>query len=213
MTRVALYLRVSTREQTTDNQRRELEAWAAARGYTLDPRHIFEDAGISGAKGRDKRPGYDKALKAAVRKEFDVLAAWSIDRLGRSLRHLVNGLGDLQASGCDLYLHKQAIDTTTPTGRAMLGMISVFAEFEREIIRERVITGIDRVKATGKTRTGKPIGRPKIAAKAKANAVEALQAGKSVRATADLSGLSVGAVQRLRGELGMVAPAVAQVSV
>src|SRR4051794_40011496 len=118
--RAAIYLRVSTDEQTTTNQRRELEAAAEHRGW--DVITVYEDAGISGAKGRDKRPGLDAMLKDAVRRKFDVVMAWSVDRLGRSLSDLVGGLQELYGAGVDLYLHQQAIDTTTPAGRAMFQM-------------------------------------------------------------------------------------------
>jgi DNA invertase Pin-like site-specific DNA recombinase len=128
-TRVAFYLRVSTGEQTTENQRRELEAVAYHRGW--DVVAVYEDQGISGAKGREKRPQFDRMLKNAVRGKFDVLAAWAVDRLGRSLQDLVATLDELRAAGVDLFLHQQAVDTTTPSGRAMFGMLSVFAEFER----------------------------------------------------------------------------------
>src|SRR5687768_18144132 len=110
---VALYLRVSTGEQTTANQRLELETVARQRGW--DVVAVYEDQGISGAKGRDKRPQLDRMLKDAVRGKFDVLAAWAVDRLGRSLQDLVATLGELRAAGVHLFLHQQAVDTTTPS--------------------------------------------------------------------------------------------------
>jgi DNA invertase Pin-like site-specific DNA recombinase len=110
-----IYIRVSTDGQTTANQRRELEAVAGRVG-------IYEDAGISGAKGRDKRPGLDRLLKDATARKINMIAAWSVDRLGRSLQDLVGFLGELQAVGCNLYLQQQALDTTTPSGRAMFQM-------------------------------------------------------------------------------------------
>src|SRR6516164_5790868 len=130
--RAAIYLRVSTSGQTTDNQRLELERVAQQRGWQIVG--LYEDAGISGAKGRDKRPEFDRLLKDASRGKFDIVAAWSVDRLGRSLKDLVAFLSDLQATGRDLYLHQQSIDTSTPSGRAMFGMLGVFAEFERGMI-------------------------------------------------------------------------------
>ena len=145
--RVGIYLRVSTTGQTTENQRRELEAVAARCGWEVVG--IYQDAGISGAKGRDKRPGFGRLLKDATSRKVDMIAAWSVDRLGRSLQHLVGFLTELQALGCDLYLHQQAIDTTTPSGRAMFQMCGVFAEFERTMIRERVNAGIARAKDNG----------------------------------------------------------------
>ncbi len=151
---VALYLRVSTGTQTTENQRRELEAVAQRSGWEIV--EIYEDAGVSGAKGRDKRPAFDNMLKDATRRKFDMIMAWSVDRLGRSLQHLLSFITDLQAVGCDLYLHQQALDTSTPSGRAMFQMCGVFSEFERAMIQERVNAGLARAKAQGKT-----LGRPK----------------------------------------------------
>ena len=147
MKNVALYLRVSTKGQSVANQKRELEAVAKRSGWKIVA--VYEDAGISGAKGRDKRPGFDKMLKDATRRQFDVVAAWSVDRLGRSLQDLVASLSELHALGIDLYLHQQAIDTTTPAGKALFQMMGVFAEFERAIIRERVRAGLARAKASG----------------------------------------------------------------
>jgi DNA invertase Pin-like site-specific DNA recombinase len=145
--RVGIYLRVSTDGQTVENQRQELEAVAARSGWQIV--EVYKDAGISGSKGRDKRPGFDKLLKAATARQIDMVAAWSVDRLGRSLQHLVGFLNELQALGVDLYLHQQAIDTTTPSGKAMFQMCGVFAEFERSMIVERVNAGLKRAKAQG----------------------------------------------------------------
>src|SRR6516225_9208487 len=140
--RVGVYLRVSTGEQTVDNQREALTAVCQARGWRIVEEFI--DNGISGAKGRDKRPGFDRLLKAATRRRIDVVAAWSVDRLGRSLQDLAGFLGELNGAGCDLYLDRQAVDTTTPAGRALFQMLGVFAEFERSIIQERIHAGIAR---------------------------------------------------------------------
>jgi DNA invertase Pin-like site-specific DNA recombinase len=104
MKSVGIYIRVSTDGQTTANQRRELEAVAARSGWEIVG--IYEDDGISGAKGRDKRPGFDRLLKDATARKIDMVAAWSVDRLGRSLQHLLGFLNELQALGCDLYLHQ-----------------------------------------------------------------------------------------------------------
>jgi DNA invertase Pin-like site-specific DNA recombinase len=105
--------------------------------------------GISGAKGRDHRPGLDRLLKGVARREFDMVAAWSVDRLRRSLQHLVGLLGELHAKDVDLYLHQQGLDTSTPSGRAMFQMLGVFAEFERALIQERVRAGLARARAQG----------------------------------------------------------------
>ena len=196
--RCVFYLRVSTSEQTTQNQRIELERWSLARGY--DVVDVYEDHGISGAKGRDKRPQFDRMLKDAARRKFDVLGAWSVDRLGRSLQHLVETLGELHATGVDLYLHQQALDTTTPSGRAMFGMLGVFSQFEREMIVERVRAGISRAKLKG-TKSGKAIGRPAASNRKLELARDALIEGQSVRGAAVASKLSVGKVASIRREL------------
>ena len=147
MKRVGIYLRVSTGDQTTENQRLELEAVAARSGWEVVG--FYEDAGISGAKGRDQRPAFDRLIKDATARKINMIAAWSVDRLGRSLQDLVGFLNELQAVGCNLYLHQQALDTTTPSGRAMFQMCGVFAEFERCMIRDRVNSGLARAKANG----------------------------------------------------------------
>jgi len=150
----AIYLRVSTRDQTTLNQRLELERIALAKGWTLA--QVYEDHGVSGTAGRDKRAGFDNLLKDALRRRFDVLMAWDVSRLGRSLSHLVQALDDLHSNGVDVYLHQQAIDTTLPSGKALFQMCAVFAEFERAMISERVRAGLSRARAQGKT-----LGRPR----------------------------------------------------
>ena len=157
--KAALYLRVSTNDQTTENQERELRAAADRMGHEIV--EVYCDHAISGGKGRDKRPAFDRLHKDAARRKFDLIMAWSVDRLGRSLRDLVAFLDHLRATRVELFLHQQALDTTTPSGRAMFGMLSVFSEFERAIIRERIAAGMARAKANG-TKSGKAIGRPAI---------------------------------------------------
>jgi len=154
----AIYARVSTRNgQTTENQLRELRAVAKRHGWKVVT--TYTDDGVSGAKGRDKRPGLDALLTGVARREFEVVAAWSVDRLGRSLQDLIGTLNELRAKNVDLYLHKQGLDTSTPAGKAMFGMLGVFAEFEREIIAERIHAGLARAREQG-TKSGKPFGRP-----------------------------------------------------
>ena len=181
MKRVAIYLRVSTSKQDTDNQRRELEAVAARSGWHVE--RVYEDAGISGAKGRDKRPGLDAMLKAVNAKEFDMVAAWSVDRLGRSLTDLLGILQGLHDKGVDLFLHQQGLDTSTIGGKAMFQMLGVFAEFERGIIRERVNAGLARAKAKGKKLGRRPV-KPSIEARIrelKAGGMGILKIGRTVR--------------------------------
>jgi DNA invertase Pin-like site-specific DNA recombinase len=192
---VALYTRVSTDQQVTANQELELRSVAHRNGWEVV--ESFSDAGISGAKDRDQRPGLDRLMKGVARKDFDVVAAWSVDRLGRSLQNLVGFLADLHSKGIDLYLHQQGVDTTTPSGRAMFQMMGVFAEFERSMIRERVNAGLRRAKAQGKK-----LGRPMISNK-KADAIRsALMEGKQgIRKIAASLGTGVGTVARIRAEL------------
>jgi DNA invertase Pin-like site-specific DNA recombinase len=109
----------------------------------------FVDKGISGAKGRKQRPAFDALWKGAIRREFDVVMVWAVDRLGRSLSHLVNFLSEIHSKKVDLFIHQQGIDTTTPAGKALFGVMGIFAEFERSMIQERVMAGIKRVRATG----------------------------------------------------------------
>lgn len=193
--RAALYLRVSTGEQTTENQRLELARVAERCGWEVV--EVFEDHGISGAKGRDKRPAFDRMCKDATRRQFDVVLAWSVDRLGRSLQDLGAFLGELHAVGTDLYLHQQGIDTTTPAGKAMFQMMGVFAEFERAMIQERVKAGMARVKASGPREGKKAIGRPKVGTETE-DAIRALRAeGKGIRKIAREVGVGTGTVQRV----------------
>src|SRR5262249_4730928 len=153
------YLRVSLKDkdQTTENQRLELEAVAARLGHEIIG--IYEDKGISGAKGRDKRPAFDRLHRDATSRKFDIVMAWSIDRVGRSLQDLLHFLEHLHAKQIGLYLHQQNIDTTTPAGKLMFQMCGAFAEFERNLIRERVLAA--RAKTKG-TNSGKAIGRPEL---------------------------------------------------
>ena len=151
--RCAIYTRISTDTQTSENQLMELRQIAASKSLTIV--REYTDHGISGAKGRVGRKGFDELIKGATRKEFDIILAWSVDRLGRSLTDLLSFLNEIQSVGCDLYLHQQGLDTSTPAGKMMFQMCGVFAEFERGMIRERVIAGQNRAKAQGKH-----IGRP-----------------------------------------------------
>jgi DNA invertase Pin-like site-specific DNA recombinase len=189
--RAALYLRVSTGDQTVENQRRELEAAAAQRSWAITA--TYADEGISGAKGRDKRPGLDAMLKDATRGKFDVAMCWAVDRMGRSLADLVGTLQELHGAKVDLFLHQQAIDTTTPAGRAMFGMLGVFAEFERSMIQARVNAGLARAKAAGVK-----LGRPKVPAKVEAAILERLAAGTGILKTARELGIGTGTVQRIQ---------------
>lgn len=193
--RIALYTRVSQDSQTTENQRRELMAVAERLGWEVVAE--FTDHGISGSKGRDKRPGYDALMKAVARREIDMVASWAVDRLGRSLQNLVTFLTEINAKGVDLYLHQQALDTSTPSGRAMFGMLSVFADFEREMI-------ISRIKA-GLARSTKRSGRPPLDAEKVERIKRSLAKGTSINATAKRLKVGVATVHRVKQQMALAA--------
>lgn len=188
--RVALYLRVSTNDQRVDNQRRELLQVCKRNGWEVVS--TFVDEGISGAKGRRDRAGYDSLLKSITRREVDLIAAWSVDRLGRSLTDLLGFLGEIHSKGCDLYLHQQGLDTSTPAGRAMFQMMGVFAEFERAIIRERIMSGLSRARAEGRK-----LGRPTISPEVEAKIIELRKSKMGIHKIARTLGTGVSAVQRV----------------
>jgi DNA invertase Pin-like site-specific DNA recombinase len=189
--RAAIYVRVSTDKQTVANQEQELRRVAERRGWELV--EIYSDAGISGAKGRDQRPGLDRMLKDASRRRFDVVMAWAIDRLGRSLVDLLGSIQTLEAAGVDLYLDQQAIDTTTPAGRLMFQVTGAFAEFERSMIRQRVRAGLERARQQGKR-----LGRPKIDSATERKIERALRKGdRGILAIAKVMKVGTGTVQRI----------------
>jgi DNA invertase Pin-like site-specific DNA recombinase len=192
--RVALYVRVSTDRQTVENQIAALTKVAVARDWEIV--ETYQDAGISGGKGRKDRPAFDAMLKDAQRHRFDVVMAWAIDRLGRSLYDLLGTIKHLEACNVDLYLDQQAIDTTTPSGKLMFHITGAFAEFERTMIVSRIHAGLLRAVAAGKT-LGRPLNDPAAIDKAK----RALRKGIGINRVAKLVGLSNGTVQRLRDEI------------
>jgi DNA invertase Pin-like site-specific DNA recombinase len=194
--RIAIYTRVSTADgqQTIENQLRDLHLAAQRMGWEIVAH--YSDEGISGAKGRDRRAGLDAMLKAIARKEFTMVAAWSVCRLGRSLQHLVSLLGDLNSKGIDLYLHVQALDTSTPSGRAMFQMLGVFSEFERSMISERVKSSLARLRASGKVLGRKPLDPMKVR-----KIEQSLLAGQSINATAKAMKVGVGTVHRIKVKL------------
>jgi DNA invertase Pin-like site-specific DNA recombinase len=198
MKRAVLYLRVSTIDQTTANQERELREVAGRIGCEIV--HVYKDHGISGAKGRDKRPAFNALIRDANQRKFDMVMAWSVDRLGRSLQDLVAFLSELHALHIDLFLHQQGLDTTTPAGKAMFQMMGVFAEFERAMIQERVRAGLRRAKGEGKQ-----LGRPRIAADLERRIIAALKAGETIRGTAEKFNVNPSTVQRIKHPFDAVA--------
>jgi DNA invertase Pin-like site-specific DNA recombinase len=193
--RVAVYARVGADGQTRENQLQALREAASRAGWIVVAE--FVDHGISGAKGWEQRPRFDAILKAATRREFDLVAAWSVDRLGRSLQDLIGFLGEVQALRVDLFLHQQGLDTSTPAGKAMFQMMGVFAEFERAMIRERVQAGLQRARAQGKQ-----LGRPRVTEQ-REEQIRALRAGgMGIRKVAREVGVGVSVVQRVVGQAG-----------
>lgn len=201
--RAALYLRVSTDDQTTDNQRRDLEGLAKLRGWNII--EAYEDAGISGAKGREQRSGLSALLADAKKRRFDIALFWSVDRLGRSTMEVTRNMSELDTCGVAQFYFKESMDTSIAHGRAMLEMAAVFATLERAMIRERVVSGIARVRATGRTKSGRPIGRPTVDPKVAAKVVAMRKAGKSVREVAKATGLSVGAIAKYASQRKLTA--------
>jgi DNA invertase Pin-like site-specific DNA recombinase len=196
--RVAFYVRVSTDGQTVENQLEELHSIAKRHSWQVI--QIYADRGISGTKGRDGRPEFDRLLKAIARRQVDMVAAWSVDRLGRSLRDLVSMLSDLQAKGVDLFLVQQGLDTSTPSGRAMFQMLGVFSEFEAAMIRDRVRAGVVRAKRLG-TKSGRPIGRPRLSDEKAIAARKLLKDGFGILRVARTLKIGTGTVSRISAEL------------
>jgi DNA invertase Pin-like site-specific DNA recombinase len=193
--RAAIYVRVSTDKQTVENQVRELRQVAERRGWEVVAQ--YNDAGISGSKGRDHRPGLDQILNDAQRRRFDVIMAWAIDRLGRSLIDLLGTIQTLETCGVDLYLDQQALDTTTPAGRLTFQVTGAFAEFERSMIRQRINAGLKRAVEAGKT-----LGRPRISEKLERRIQDQLRAGNGIIKVAREVGVGTGTVQRIAREMG-----------
>ncbi len=191
--RVAMYLRVSTDSQTTENQCVLLEEVAARNGWEIT--HVFEDAGISGAKGRDKRPAFDELLKGVARRDFNMIMAFSVCRLGRSLTDLIGFLNDIQAKDVDLYLHQQGISTDQPSSRLLFSLLGVFSEFERAILRSRVKASLYRLK-----QAGVQLGRPALAPIQVKQIQQSLTKGLSIRAIAKKHGTSPATVMRVKQE-------------
>ena len=192
--KAAIYTRVSTNSQTTKNQLMELRAVAKRKKWKIVAE--YSDKGISGAKGRDERPGLDSMMKAANRKEFDILMSWSIDRLGRSLLHLLQTMNELHARGVDLYLDREGIDTSTPMGQMIFNITGAFAQFERSMIQERVKAGMARAK-----KEGKHVGRPKINPQTEIKIIKLRNKhGWGIHKIAQAVGCGSGTVQRVLKE-------------
>ena len=189
--KVVIYCRTSTTDnQTTENQVRHLTDIANKSGWSLT--HIFDDTGISGTKGRNERPAFNLLLQGIARREFDMVLAWSVDRLGRSLPDLVGFLGELQSAKIDLYLHQQGLDTSTPSGRMMFQMLGIFAEFERSMIVARVKAGLERTRSKGTI-----LGRPAMPPHRLEATKRLLATGKGIREVSRLVGISPASVSKI----------------
>ena len=188
--RAALYLRVSTIDQTTENQRLELDKLCDFKGWEIT--QTYEDHGISGSKGRQARKGLDDLLKDATRGRFDIALFWSVDRLGRSTAQVTAAMEELKQAGVKQYYMKEAIDTSTPHGEAMIEMAAVFAKLERSMIVERVKAGLERAKAQGKT-----LGRRKVSKAKEQRVLELRKQGLSYHKIAKEAQVGVSVVQRV----------------
>lgn len=190
--RAAIYVRVSTNKQTTENQEHVLRQVCADRGWHLHG--VYDDTGHSGAK--TSRPALDSMMNDARKGRFDVLLIWKLDRLGRSTIDLHNNAEHLRACNVDICCYTQPIDTTTPMGKFMFTVLAGVAELERENIVERIHAGLDTAR-----RKGKQLGRPKLPAKQRDAIRAELAKGTGVNKTAALHGVGVLTVQRIKKEM------------
>ena len=199
--RVALYLRVSTDRQTVENQRQALEEVARHRGWEIVA--TYSDKGISGMKGRKDRPEFDRLLSEAARGKFDVVMAFALDRIGRSLADLLHTIRHLEECKVDLFIDKQMLDTTTPQGKLLFAVTGAFAEFERDMIIHRVNAGLARARARGVQ-----LGRPRVDAKIEAAIRKAIAKGdKGKHKIAAQIGVGSGTVARIKAEMAAAGPA------
>ncbi|MEE3252805.1 MAG: recombinase family protein [Nitrospinota bacterium] len=188
--RVALYARLGTDGKTPETQLQELQKIADQNGWKVVQE--FMDQGIRLSKGKDQRPKFDEMLQGVKEGDFDLIMTWSVDRLGRSLPHLISFLDELYLSKVDLFLHKQGINTTTPAGKMLFQMLDVFSEFERAMIQERVNTGLLRARAQGKR-----LGRPRVPAAVENKIMEQRSTGKGIRRIANELRVGVSTVMRV----------------
>ena len=193
--KVVIYGRTSTDKQQVENQLNQLREVSNKNDWEIVDEYI--DQGYSGSLGRDKRPSFDRLLKDSVRGKFDVILVWDISRLGRSLQDLISFLNDVQSKNIDLYIHRQGIDTTTPTGKMMFQMIGIFSEFERDLIRDRVRSGMENAKKNG-TKSGRSIGRPSnVNDSTRSTIIELLDRGLSKTKISKTLGIGVGTLYKL----------------
>ena len=185
--KAAIYSRVSTDKQTTENQTRELLAVAERNDWTVEA--VYSDV-ISGAK--DKRPELDTLMTSVLRREIDIVLIWDISRLGRSLQHLLQLIEEFHSKKVDVYFHQQKIDTTTPAGKMWFSICGAVAEWERGMVQERIKLGLERAKAQGKK-----LGRPTVPARKATKVKQLHEIGMSFRKIANEVGLHRKTVSRL----------------
>ena len=191
MLKVAIYCRVSTANQTVENQLLELRQVAQRSGWEIVATYC--DQGISGSKGRDERHQFDALIKDAHRRKFDLIAAWSIDRLGRSIQTLIAFMNEMNDLGVGLYFHQQALNTKTASGRMVFSIFSALGEYEKEMIRDRINAGLARAKSEGKK-----LGRPSNVNPSVITSVRLLrERGHSIHNIAKQLHIGVGTTQKI----------------
>jgi DNA invertase Pin-like site-specific DNA recombinase len=190
--RAVIYTRVVADPQTTEDQLLQLRQYARRMGFEI--RAEISDQGTNGGKGKADRPGFRQLCTMIARREVDLVASWAVDRLCRSLPELVGFLQDLRAKQIDLFLHQQALDTSTPSGRDALQLVSVFGDLERSIIAERIRCGLERARREGRTP-----GRPSVASSPTVVvSVRALrERGMSIHAIAKALKIGVGTTAKI----------------
>lgn len=190
-TKVALYCRVSTsnKDQTTENQLRELTAYCDRMDYEVVK--IYEDE-VSGAKTRERRPAYNEMCQDAFLKKFNIIIGWDVSRFGRSMKEFITFLSDCDDRGIGVIAVKNGLDTSSSSGRMMMKMIGVMEEWNREMLIERVNAGLARTVANGTKLGRKKITNPKMIAQI----VELRNENKSIRTIASVVGVSTATVQR-----------------
>lgn len=192
---VGLYCRVSTSSQDVSLQIEQLRSVAQKNNWVIVDEYV--DSGISGIKGRDERPEFDRLCRDIARKRFDLVATFDASRISRSVKDLCIFIEEIKSKSVDLFLYTQGIDTSTPYGSALLQMIGIFNSLEREMIRERVQLGIEKAK-----KNGVKFGRPTNVNDGTIAAIKLLrEKGMSIRKIAKELQIGVGTIYRLQEEV------------
>ena len=194
--KVGIYTRVSTLDQTIDNQLLELRDHCSKMGWEVVKE--YADEGLSGTLSRDKRPALNSLIKDAYRKRFDSVVCWDISRIGRSMKELILFLSDMKDRGIGICSVRQGFDTSTSMGEIMFQFVGILSSWERSMIRERTLAGLERARREGKTLGRRKVTNDRITAKI----IELRSAKKSIREIASEVGVSTATVHR---QLKMVA--------